>query len=161
MEQQDKDKWAPFLDKMNISEDRKDWVSEYVEIQSACDGNLLNQSAATQTGTSSNTLFPQLFFPIARSISASLMGGDPKLLEAAKNKVIAVNRERQIEDILEDKNYIPLKIEDTEEYKEYQKGGLVSINPMSGPKMNLMYLDFVYTPKKIKRKFRRPGYKRK
>lgn len=45
--------------------------------------------------------------------------GDSDLLKKAKSKVTAVNRERQIEDILEDKPFEPLKIEDTDEYKEY------------------------------------------
>jgi hypothetical protein len=44
---------------------------------------------------------------------------DDALLKKAQKKVTAVNRERQIEDILEDKPFEPLKIEDTDKYKEY------------------------------------------
>lgn len=44
-----------------------------------------------------------------------------KLLDKAKKKVNAVNRERQIDSILFDKEYILLDIKETEEYKEASK----------------------------------------
>lgn len=41
------------------------------------------------------------------------------LLEAAKQKVKAINRDRKIDSILEDTEFIPMKLEDTEEYKKF------------------------------------------
>ena len=52
---------------------------------------------------------------IERSIFAIL--SDP-LFKAAEIKLIALNRERQMLSVLEDIEYIPLNIEDTEEYKK-------------------------------------------
>lgn len=43
------------------------------------------------------------------------------LLEEAKRKVNAVNRERQMDSVLEDKEFVPYTIEETEEYKKFQE----------------------------------------
>ena len=43
------------------------------------------------------------------------------LLEEAKKKVNAVNRERQMDSVLEDKEFVPYTIEETEEYKKFQE----------------------------------------
>ena len=43
---------------------------------------------------------------------------DDDLIKMAEKKVIATNRERKIDSILFNKKFEPLKIEDTEEYKE-------------------------------------------
>lgn len=43
------------------------------------------------------------------------------LLEAAKQKVKAINRDRKIDSILEDTEFIPMKLEDTEEYKKFSQ----------------------------------------
>jgi hypothetical protein len=43
------------------------------------------------------------------------------LLEEAKAKVNAVNRERQMDSVLEDKEFIRYTIEETEEYKKFQE----------------------------------------
>jgi hypothetical protein len=43
------------------------------------------------------------------------------LLEEAKLKVSAVNRERQMDSVLEDKEFVPYTIEETEEYKKFQE----------------------------------------
>jgi hypothetical protein len=39
----------------------------------------------------------------------------------AKKKVDAVNRERQMDSVLEDKEFVPYTIEETEEYKKFQE----------------------------------------
>lgn len=43
------------------------------------------------------------------------------LLEDAKQKVIAVNRDRKIDSILEDKDYKEYTLEETEEYKKFSE----------------------------------------
>jgi molybdopterin-guanine dinucleotide biosynthesis protein A len=45
---------------------------------------------------------------------------DP-LLEAAQQKVKAINRDRKIDSILKDTEFIPIKLEDTEEYKKFSQ----------------------------------------
>ncbi len=101
----------------------------------------------TNTLTATNSSFPSLL-PIAMKVAASTIAdGDSKLLEIAKNKVIAINRDRKIDSILFDDPYEELKIEDTEEYKEYLNSGLIPVKPMSGPSGKLFYLDFKYDDK--------------
>lgn len=60
-----------------------------------------------------------VFMPyIIKTETASI--SDP-LLEAAKQKVIAVNRDRKIDSILEDKDYKEYTLEETEEYKKFSE----------------------------------------
>jgi len=105
---------------------------------------MLISNTPTNTLTATNSSFSSIL-PIVRKVAASTIAdGDSKLLEIAKNKVIAINRDRKIDSILFDDPYEELKIEDTEEYKEY----LNSIKkPMSGPSGKLFYLDFKYDDK--------------
>lgn len=55
---------------------------------------------------------------IEKSITAIL--ADP-LLKEAEVKLIALNRERHMLSVLEDIEYVPLSIEDIEEYKKLEK----------------------------------------
>ena len=135
------DKWAPILGA--TQSEKLDWLSEYANYHSVYD----SATASTLSSLQPKEEFPSLL-PLAMKVSAKTIGldlvsvhpiggGDPKLLEAAKNKVKSVNRERQMDSIIEDdKPFEPLKIEETEEYKEYSK--------YSGPKMDLLYIDFQY-----------------
>jgi hypothetical protein len=142
------DKWAPIL---GITQSEKlDWLSEYANQQDNTwkDTTIYGSATGSLSSLQSKENFPSLL-PVAIKVAAKTIGldlvsvnpimggGDPKLLEAAKNKVKSVNRERQMDSIIEDdKPFEPLKIEDTEEYKEYNK--------YSGPKMGLLYIDFQY-----------------
>jgi hypothetical protein len=141
------DKYEPLL---GITQSEKlDWLSEYANQQDNMwkDTTIYGSTTGSLSSLQSKEDFPSLL-PVAMKIAAKTIGldlvsvqpiggGDPKLLEAAKNKVKSVNRERQMDSIIEDdKPFEPLKIEDTEEYKEYNK--------YSGPKMGLLYIDFQY-----------------
>lgn len=139
-------KWAPVIG--TVSNDKLDWMKKYAESHSTYE--TATQSGfnlwGTHTATASES-FPNLF-PIAMQVSAKTIGldlvsvqpmkgfGDEELLKKAEKKVTAVNRERQIDDILHDIPFEPLDIKDTDEYKEYEK--------TCGPKANLMYIDFKY-----------------
>lgn len=127
------------------SNDKLNWMSEYAEqhkLYDSATSSLYTESSSLQPKEEFPSLLPLAMKVAAKTIGFDLVsvqpigGGDPKLLEAAKTKVKATNRERQMDSVLEDKPFEPLKIEDTEEYKEYSK--------YSGPKMNLMYLDYQY-----------------
>lgn len=139
---QEVNKWAAVLG--TASNDKLDWMTQYAAAHSA------NESIGGHTVWGSHTAtqssgFPSLF-PLAVQVAAKTvafdlvsvqpMGGDSTLLEKAKKKVTAVNRERQIDDILDDVPFEPLKIEDTDEYKDYLKSG--------SPKGNLFYIDYQY-----------------
>lgn len=60
-----------------------------------------------------------VFMPyIIQTTTASISS---PLLEAAKQKVIAVNRDRKIDSILEDKEFKEYTLEETEEYKKFSE----------------------------------------
>ena len=144
------DKWEPLLDKLDISEDRKSWISQYAELQE-------NNSIYGMNATQSSNSFQTIISPIVTRIAAqTIFFGDSKLLEEAKKEVVAENRDRHIDSILNDADYVPVVLEETNKYKEYRKSGLLTVQPMSAPTGMLFYLDYVYKPKKIK--FRRKGY---
>jgi len=148
------DKWQPVLDSMGITGSKADWMSQYAEAHSTNqnDPNNVWQQQQTlwgqHTATSSNS-FSNLAFPLVRRVMAQTLSmGDEKLLEEAKIKVAATNRDRKIDSILSDADYEELKLEDTEEYQEYLKSGLDSVKPLSAPTGQLFYLDYKYDDKK-------------
>lgn len=83
--------------------------------------NITKESGTTGTINYQDYLAEKLYKSISYSIYTAIdpYGYDDTLLKKAQKKVTAVNRERQIDNILEDKPFEPLKIEDTDEYKEY------------------------------------------
>ncbi len=135
------DKWAPILGA--TQSEKLDWLTEYASQQDNMRKDTTGSLSSLQPKEEFPSLLPVAMKAAAKTIGLDLVsvhpigGGDPKLLEAAKNKVKSVNRERQMDSVLEeDKPFEPLKIQDTEEYKEYSK--------YSGPKMDLLYIDFQY-----------------
>lgn len=148
------DKWQPVLDTMGITGSRADWMSQYAQAHTdnENDPNTVWQQQQTlwsqNTATSSNP-FASLALPLARRVAAQTLSmGDEKLLEEAKIKVAAINRDRKIDSILFDEDYQELKLEDTEEYQEYLKSGLVSVKPLSAPTGQLFYMDYKYDDNK-------------
>lgn len=145
------DKWVTVLGA--TQSEKIDWLSEYANQQDNMwgDTTVYGSTTGSLSSLQSKEEFPSLL-PIAMKVTAKtigldlvsvnpiMAGGDPKLLEAAKSKVKATNRERQMDSVLEDKPFEPLKIEDTEEYKEYKKYS------GSGPRMDLIYLDYLFKP---------------
>jgi len=97
-------------------------VNEIVnEIKTPKMTNITKESGTTGTINYQDYLAEKLYKSISYSIYTAIdpYGYDDTLLKKAQKKVTAVNRERQIDNILEDKPFEPLKIEDTDEYKEY------------------------------------------
>jgi len=138
-------KWTGILG--TASSDKLDWITQYAAAHSTNEsiGGYSVWGSQTATQSSSPSLFPMAVRVAAQTIGQNLVSvqpmswADEKLLEKAKKKVTAVNRERQIDDILDDKPFEPLKLEDTDEYKEYKK------TIVGGPKMDLLYIDFQYS----------------
>lgn len=112
------------------------WLSQYAEAHS------------TKATSSSNQLFNNITLPLVRKVMAqTISNGDQELLEQAKIKAAAVNRDRKIDSILLDQEYEELKLEDTDEYKKYLDSSLVSVKPLSAPTGLLFYIDFKYDDK--------------
>lgn len=61
-----------------------------------------------------------IFAPYIMQTTTSIIDDNSKLLEKANKIVISTNRERQIDSIIGDEEFIPLTLEETDEYKEYQ-----------------------------------------
>jgi len=70
-----------------------------------------------------------VYAPYIPMVKTGIIESD--LLNKAKKKVVAINRDRQIEAILKDKEYTPITIEETEEYKEFQN---IYLKPVKGIK---------------------------
>ena len=141
------DKWAPILNNPGQS---PDWMSQYTDHFKNNEVTFGSGSNHYLGGTISANAFTDTLLPIAMKVAAQTIGqnlvstqplggfGDEKLLKKAEKKVIAVNREKKIDSILDDKKFEPLDIEDTDEYKEYKE-------QCKGPAGTLLYLDYKYS----------------
>ena len=131
-------KWAPILDSMGVTGSKAEWMSEYVEMHS---NNEVEKNTLSTEKTSSD--FPNLL-PIAMKVSAKTIGLDivgvqpmnspggtsEETMERIKAEVKAENRERKINNILEDEDYKEMDITEHEDY--------------NGPVGHLFYLDYSY-----------------
>ena len=131
-------KWAPILDSMGVTGSKAEWMSEYVEIHS---NNEVEKNTLSTEKTSND--FPNLL-PIAMKVSAKTValdivgvqpmnspgGTSEEKMRRIKAEVKAENRERKINNVLEDEEYKEMDITEHEDY--------------NGPVGNLFYLDYSY-----------------
>ena len=131
-------KWAPILDSMGVTGSKAEWMSEYVEIHS---NNEVEKNTLSTEKTSND--FPNLL-PIAMKVSAKTValdivgvqpmnspgGTSEEKMRRIKAEVKAENRERKINNVLEDEDYKEMDITEHEDY--------------NGPVGNLFYLDYSY-----------------
>ena len=131
-------KWAPILNSMGMTGSKAEWMSEYVEMHS---NNEVEKNTLSTEYTSND--FPSLL-PISKKIVAKTIGLDivavkpmsspggtsEETMERIKAEVKAENRERKINNVLEDEEYKEMDITEHEDY--------------NGPVGNLFYLDYSY-----------------
>jgi hypothetical protein len=131
-------KWAPILNSMGMTGSKAEWMSEYVEMHS---NNEVEKNTLSTEYTSND--FPSLL-PMAKKIVAKTVGLDivavkpmsspggtsEETMRRIKAEVKAENRERKINNVLEDEEY---KEMDITEHLDY-----------NGPVGNLFYLDYSY-----------------
>ena len=131
-------KWAPILNSMGMTGSKAEWMSEYVEMHS---NNEVEKNTLTTEYTSND--FPSLL-PISKKIVAKTVGLDivavkpmtspggtsDETMERIKAEVKAENRQRKINNVLEDEEYKEMDITEHEDY--------------NGPTGGLFYMDFVY-----------------
>lgn len=131
-------KWAPILDSMGVTGSKAEWMSEYVEMHS----NNEVEKNTLSTETTSND-FPSIF-PMAKKMVAKTIGLDivptipmnspggtsEETMQRIKAEVKAENRERKINNVLEDEDYKEMDITEHEDY--------------NGPVGHLFYLDYSY-----------------
>lgn len=133
------DKWKSILDHDN---DKASWLEQYTDKQ--LDGGILsNSTLPLSSHTDGFTTHIGSLLPIVKRISASTIGmGGTKKSETQQLRENRLNKLRQIDGkkhnvILPDDEDIP---------------GLVSVQPMSSPSGNLMFMDFKYTDIKTERR---------
>jgi len=131
-------KWAPILNSMGVTGSKANWISEYAEIHS---NHTIEENTLSTEKTSND--FPSLL-PMAKKIVAKTVGLDivavkpmsspgvpsEETMRRIKAEVKAENRERKINNVLEDEEY---KEMDITEHPDY-----------NGPVGNLFYLDYSY-----------------
>lgn len=128
-------KWAPILNSMGMTGSKAEWMSEYAEIHS--------NNEVEKTTLTTEYDFPSLL-PISKKIVAKTVGLDivsvkpmsspggtsEETMERIKAEVKAENRERKINNVLDDEDF---KEMDITEHPDY-----------NGPVGNLFYLDYSY-----------------
>jgi len=131
-------KWAPILERVGLTGSKAEWMSEYAEIHS----NKEVEKNTLSTEYTSND-FPNLL-PMSKKIVAKTVGLDivavkpmsspggtsEETMERIKSEVKAENRQRKINNVLEDEEF---KEMDITEHPDY-----------NGPVGNLFYFDYSY-----------------
>jgi hypothetical protein len=131
-------KWAPILNSMGMTGSKAEWMSEYAEMHfnNEVEKNILS------TEKTSNDF--QNLLPISKKIvdktvgldivavkPMSLPGGtSEETMVRIKAEVKAENRQRKINNVLEDEEYKEMDITEHDDY--------------NGPVGNLFYLDYSY-----------------
>ena len=130
-------KWDSILNNMKISEDKKEWMSQYAELH--------NTNEIVTAPDSIITSQPESLLPIAMKIAAQTIGQDlvsvapmgggnsGDEMKKIKQEVKIENRDRKIDALVEGKDFEEMKPEDHPDY----------IKP-KGPTGKLFYMDFVY-----------------
>ena len=130
-------KWDSVINNMNISENKKEWMSQYAELHST--------NEIVTTPDSIITSQPESLLPIAMKIAAQTIGQDlvsvapmgggnsGDEMKKIKQEVKIENRDRKIDALVEGKDFEEMKPEDHPDY----------IKP-SGPSGHLFYLDYTY-----------------
>ncbi|NPV12792.1 MAG: hypothetical protein HPY57_13480 [Ignavibacteria bacterium] len=147
------DKWSVILDKLNVDEDKKEWLSEYAEMHQA--------QIFQDTGTTNS--FPSLL-PIAKRIAAGTiaLGFDYESDERIqrRKRILKLKRilsDSEFQDVVSKEEYEDIIVEK----KDCHNPGLVSVQPLSAPIGMLFYMDFIYeSPEEKLRKQRNEKLKR-
>lgn len=130
-------KWDSVLNGIGISEDKKEWMSQYAELHATNEIVTAPDSIITSQ--------PESLLPIAIKIAAQTIGHDlvsvapmgggnsGDEMKKIKQEVKIENRDRKIDALVEGKDFEEMKPEDHPDY----------IKP-KGPSGQLFYMDFVY-----------------
>jgi hypothetical protein len=126
-------KWDSILGNMGISEDKKDCMSQYAELQS-------NNEITPVSQHNFGSLLPIAMKVASKTIAQDLVpvqpmggGNSGKEMEKIRSDIKIENRDRKIDSLVEGKDFEEMKNEDHPDY----------IKP-KGPLGLLFYLDFVY-----------------
>jgi len=127
-------KWDSVLSGMGMSQEKKEWMSQYAELHAT--------NEIVTTPDEIITSQPESLLPIAMTIAAQTIALDlvpvqpmgsnsDEEMKKIKQEVKAENRERKIDSIVEGKQFNEMKIEEHPEFN-------------AGPSGKLFYMDMVY-----------------
>jgi hypothetical protein len=131
-------KWAPILDSMGVTGSKAEWMSEYAEMHS---NNEVEKNTLSTDKTSNDflNLLPMAKKIVAKTVGLDIVSVQPmnspggtseETMRRIKAEVKAENRERKINNVLEDEDYKEMDITEHEDY--------------NGPIGSLFYLDYSY-----------------
>ena len=130
-------KWDSVLSGMGMSQEKKEWMSQYAELHAT--------NEIVTTPDEIITSQPESLLPIAMRVAAQTIGQDlvsvqpmgggnsGDEMKKIKQEVKIENRDRKIDALVEGKDFNEMKAEDHPDY----------IKP-KGPSGQLFYMDFVY-----------------
>jgi hypothetical protein len=131
-------KWAPILNSIGMTGSKVEWLSEYVEMHS--NNEVEKNTLSTETTSNDFTsLLPMAMKVSAKTIGLDIVGVQPmnspggtseETMRRIKAEVKAENRERKINNVLEDEDYKEMDITEHEDY--------------NGSVGSLFYLDYSY-----------------
>lgn len=131
-------KWDSVLSGMGMSEEKKEWMSQYAELNAA--NEIVSAPDEIITSQPFGSLLPLAMKVAAQTIALDLVpvqpmggGNSGDEMKKIKQEVKAENRERKIDALVEGKDFNEMKPEDHPDYKEY-----------NGPSPKLFYMDYVY-----------------
>jgi hypothetical protein len=133
-------KWDSVLSGMRMSEEKKEWMSQYAELHTTNEIVSTPDTIITLQPTDNNILFPMAKRIFAQTIGQDLVSVQPMgggnsgdEMKKIKQEVKIENRDRKIDALVEGKEFNEMKTEDHPDY----------IKP-KGPIGQLFYMDMVY-----------------
>jgi hypothetical protein len=130
-------KWDSVLSDMGMSEEKKEWMSQYAELHATNEIVTAPDEIITSQPTDNNILFPIAKRIFAKTIGQDLVSVQPMgsnsedEMKKIKQEVKAENRERKIDSIVEGKEFNEMKVEEHPDFN-------------GGPVGKLFYMDMVY-----------------
>lgn len=132
-------KWDSVLSGMGMSQEKKEWMSQYAELH-ATNEIVTTPDSIITSQPDYGSLLPIAMRVVAQTIGQDLVsvapiggGNSGDEMKKIKQEVKIENRDRKIDALVEGKDFEEMKTEDHPDY----------IKP-SGPSGHLFYMDFVY-----------------
>lgn len=128
-------KWDSVLKNMEISEEKKEWMSQYAEMHKS--NKIVSAPDTIITSQPDYNILPIAMKIAAQTIGHDLVSVKPMSsnsedeMNKIEQEVKAENRERKIDALVEGKEFNEMKVEEHPDFN-------------SGPTGKLFYMDFVY-----------------
>lgn len=128
-------KWDSVLSGMGMSDEKKEWMSQYAELHAT--NEIVSATDEIITSQPVGSLLPLAMKVAAQTIALDLVSVQPMgsnsgdEMKKIKQEVKAENRDRKIDSIVEGKEFNEMKVEEHPDFN-------------GGPVGKLFYMDMVY-----------------